>query len=332
MSRSATNCYKAWASASKKCDQPTLLIVSLTVSHLLPPSPRIWSQSTIYNLITIYVANCVINGFSSFTAITSNLITIYAIRKTSSLPKPLKTLLLSLAFSDLGVGLLVQPFYTVLIIDQLQGNNRNCTTITAFTIVMSLFSVTSFLGVMLLIVDRFLAIHLHLRYQEVVTHNRVVAAVILMWVFGLFPSLFAFWISQSITSTIFGVISIFCFVTTAFLNYKIYSTVKGYTNQVQPLQTQQGTQTAETTNMTLLKKSAIGTFYIYLVFLFCFLPLIVISVISIFSGSSVATKHLFFYGITLMFLNSSFNPLIYCWKMKSIRHTVINTLRKVLIC
>ena len=63
-------------------------------------------------------------------------------------------------------------------------------------------------------------------------------------------------------SKILDVISIFCVVITTFLNCKIYSTVKGYTDQVQPLQTHQGTQTTETTNMTLLRKSAIGTFYI----------------------------------------------------------------------
>ena len=279
-----------------------------------------------------YVINCVINGFSSCTTILMNCVTIHAIRKTTSLPKPLKALLLSLAVSDLGVGSLVQPFFIALIISQLQGNNPNCTTFTAYTIFMSMFSVTSFLGVMSLIVDRFLAIHLHLRYQELVTHNRVVALVISIWVFGLFPSLLAIWISQTITSKILSAVSIFCFVTTAFLNYKIYSTVKGYTNQVQPLQTQQVTQSAEKTNMTLLRKSAIGTFYIYLVFLICFLPLIVTAVTSIFSGSSVATVDSAFYSITLIFLNSSLNPLIYCWKMRSIRRAVINTLRKVLIC
>ena len=114
-----------------------------------------------------------------------NLVTIYATTKTSSLPKPLITLLLlSLAVSDLGVGLLVQPFYIALMINQLQGNNRNCTTSTAFAILMSMVSFTSFLGVMSLIVDRFLAIHLHLRYQELVTHKGVIAVVVSMWVFG----------------------------------------------------------------------------------------------------------------------------------------------------
>ncbi len=48
--------------------------------------------------------NCTFNSFLSYTAIVLNIVAIHAIRKTSSLPKPLKTLLLSLAVSDLGVG------------------------------------------------------------------------------------------------------------------------------------------------------------------------------------------------------------------------------------
>ena len=57
------------------------------------------------------VANCAVNAFLSFTAIRLNVITIQALRKTVSLSKTLKTLLLSLAVSDLGVGLLAQPLY-----------------------------------------------------------------------------------------------------------------------------------------------------------------------------------------------------------------------------
>ena len=52
-----------------------------------------------------YVVNCVINALSSCTAIMLNILAIHAMRKTLSLPKPLKALLLSLAVSDLAVGL-----------------------------------------------------------------------------------------------------------------------------------------------------------------------------------------------------------------------------------
>ena len=54
-----------------------------------------------------------------------NIVAIYAIRKTSSLPKNLKTLLLSLAVSDLGVGLLAQPMHVAYIMDSKQNNATN---------------------------------------------------------------------------------------------------------------------------------------------------------------------------------------------------------------
>ena len=43
-------------------------------------------------------------------------------------------------------------------------------------------SYASFFGVTALTIDRFLAIHFYLRYQELVTHERVVRVVILLWV------------------------------------------------------------------------------------------------------------------------------------------------------
>ena len=48
----------------------------------------------------------------------------------------------------------------------------------AYAIPQRLFVFASFFGVFAITVDRFLAIHLHLRYQELVTHKRVVAVVI----------------------------------------------------------------------------------------------------------------------------------------------------------
>ena len=57
----------------------------------------------------------ILNIFSSYTAVTLNIITIYVLRKISSLPKPVRILLLSLAVSDLAVGLIVQPLALSLI-------------------------------------------------------------------------------------------------------------------------------------------------------------------------------------------------------------------------
>ena len=65
------------------------------------------------------------NAFLSFTAIVLNIITMQALRKTSSLPKTLKTLLLSLAVSDLGVGLLIQPMYVAILVMEIKQNTKS---------------------------------------------------------------------------------------------------------------------------------------------------------------------------------------------------------------
>ena len=66
----------------------------------------------------------VLNAFFALTAVVLNSVTIHAIRKTSSasLPKNLRVLLLNLAFSDLSVGLVVQPFCIIHLTFPQQGD------------------------------------------------------------------------------------------------------------------------------------------------------------------------------------------------------------------
>ena len=53
----------------------------------------------------LFITNYVFNAFFYFTAVTLNIVTILALRK----PRAVKTLLWTLAVSDFGVRLLVQP-------------------------------------------------------------------------------------------------------------------------------------------------------------------------------------------------------------------------------
>ena len=116
-----------------------------------------------------YISNCVFNVFLSYTAVMLNSVTIHAINKTSSLPKPVKALLLCMAVSDLGVGLIVQPLYVGLLVIDLKQNPKNNLTfnsmLKAFQFAVNLFCFASFFSMTALSLDRFLTIHLHLRYQ-----------------------------------------------------------------------------------------------------------------------------------------------------------------------
>ena len=264
-----------------------------------------------------------------------NIITIQALRKISSFPKLLKTLLLSLAVSDLGVGLLVHPLYTARLIINIEENTNNRIYIMvskAYFISGHLLCAASFFGIIALTVDRFLAIHLHLRYQELVTHRRVDTVVISVWVWSSCFSLFVLnRVLENVLAIINATIGAVCLTTTGLIYCKIYSIVRHHTNQIHALQLQPvgQNQNGELANAARLKKTALATFYVYVVFVVCFLPFICVNAAYQIYGESKLWLHLFYYSRTLVFLNSSLNPLVYCWKMRNIRQAVISVLRNI---
>ena len=288
------------------------------------------------SLWSSYIANCVFNAFLCYTTIMLNIITIHAVRKTSSMPKPLKTILLSLAVSDLGVGLVVQPLYITRLLIQSTLNTANSavdkSTSLAFLTLAKFLSFASCFGVTALSIDRFLAVHLHLRYKELVTRKRVVAVVILTWIFSAFLSLMKLMGPRKKERfVVYTVTNILCLVTTALLYLKLYLVVKHHTNEIQALQLQQAAgQSKQTSNALKLRKSALGTFYVFLVFLVCYLPQLCHYFATTIHGTNNTGRILSRYAFTMVFLNSSLNPLIYCWKMRHIRHTLMNMLRKML--
>ena len=176
-----------------------------------------------------------------------NISTIHTIRKTSLLQQPLKQLLMSLAVSDLGVGLVVQPFHIGMLVKGLyQDMESNPSYTDCYGRVSLRFNL--FFSVLAISVDRFLAIYLHLRYQELVLHERVVIVTILIWMFSVFHSLITFYNLSYIIA--FSYIFIFgvCFICTAIVCLMIYFAVRRHTNQMQALQVQQGTENDERTH------------------------------------------------------------------------------------
>ena len=293
---------------------------------LLQFYPKISEYEDLYST---YVANCVFSSFLCYTDIMLNIVTIFAIRRTSSLPKALKTLLLSLAVSDVAVGLLGQPLYISLLVMWLQQNDPGCYTYKGFGIVSQSVALASFFGVVAVSVDRFLAIHLHLRYQELVTHKRVVAVVISIWVLSVFLSLMILWVPFDISSGL-GIllVGVGLFVT-AVVYIRIYFAVQRHKNHIDVLQVQQAARNDEIANLTSLVKSAFGIFYVFLLFLICYLPHCIVLVVFQINGPSIPLKKVLLFSWTLAYLNSSLNPVIYCWKMAHIRHAVTDILRNM---
>ena len=293
-----------------------------------------WTSADFEDFRPALVANCVFNSFLSYTNIFLNIITIHAIRKTALLPKPLRTLLLSLAASDVGVGLLVQPLYISTLVSRLNQKRIDCISYKKFLAAINFFCISSLLNVVTISVDRFLAVHLHLRYQERVTHKRVIAAVISIWLLSAIISSNVFWDPLFIILLVIGLVIITsCLILVVMVYWRIYIVLKRHKNQIEELQiqeVQEGVQNGDLSNFLKLRKSALGTFYVCIVFLICYLPSYILSFLFLARLlSSISYYKAWPHTTTLFFLNSSLNPVIYCWKMRSIRRTLIDTMRGV---
>ena len=277
-----------------------------------------------------YLMLCVLNAYLSYSATMLNILAIYGIKKTSSLSKNLKTLLLSLAVSDLGVGLLAQPMLVAEIIDSTQKNETNesfSAIHIVFLIAINFFFFASLLSVMALCAERFFAIHLHLRYQELVTCKRVAPVVVSIWVISALISLIRLFIPKNIMYVSFVTIMSACIITATSTSVKLYLTLRRHIDQIQIPQVAQNDQEE---SVQRKRKSAMASLYVYLVFIVCYLPNICrLFITAAIPEPRIDVKHLKFYTLTLLFLNSTLNPLIYCWKMKRIQHTIVGTLRNL---
>ena len=282
-----------------------------------------------------FFTNCAINGFSSYPAIMLNIFTIYAIEKTTTLSnKNLKTLLLSLAASDLGVGLLVQPLYIARLameMEHITENSPNYSKIyKAWLLSANTFGFASFFCVTALSADRFLSVHFNLRYRELVTNRRVVRVVISIWVISAFLSLIRIFVSKKIMYLIFVTIEFTCIISAAYFTFKIYVATRSHTGQIRAQQVQRSSQNGEIriSHVTSPQISVVITIALYLLFLVCYLPQMFVLFVTAVFGQSNFLKMLLHCTTTVVFLNSSLNPMIYCWKMRHVRKAVLHTLRR----
>ena len=275
------------------------------------------------------VLNCVVNSFMSYATVMLNIVLIFALRRTSSLPKTLKALILSVAVSDLGVGILVQPLYTARLFMEIKNTNDQKTYKDIVKIIGRTLAHVSFFGVTTISVDRFLAIHLHLKhqdlltYQEIVTYKRVMAVVILSWLLGASLALTVVFSTENVFNHAEVTVGLVCLLTMGLIYFKISIVVHRHTVQVhaQPAQAMASNE-ENRSNFERLRKTAVGTFNVYLLFLACHLPIAIL----ILTGRQ-KRRHLMIYARTLLYLSSSLVPLVYCWKFKHIRCAIKNILR-----
>ena len=268
---------------------------------------------------------CVFYFAFSLVAIFGNLLVIRAIWKALSIPATFKKLLLSLAVSDLAVGLILQPMYGTIIALQLNMVDSRflCpTTLTIHIFVTFLLAGASFLTIAAIALDRLLAVTLHLRYQELVTPKRVGIVVALLWLSAGLGALVFILLSDH-NAVVAVVTEVVGFAVTTVAYFRIYKVVRYHQNQIQSqcqVQNEHAIEAART------KKSALNTLYVYVVFLACYLPILFSSILLLVDNFKISFLVAYNVSGFLVFLNSSLNPFMYCWRYREIRQIVKNTL------
>ena len=274
---------------------------------------------------------CVLNFIFSLMACVGNLLVIYALWKSSSIPA--KKLLLNLAFSDLAVGIYVQPFFAVIMVVMLSkvssennGFNYLCPTIITVTMFFAYFlSGVSFFTIAATAFDRFLAVTLHLRYQALVTDKRTSIGLVILWLAtGL--ATFALVALPSGNNLVAVVVQSMGFLVITAAYFRIYQVVRRHRNQIHSQHRAQNGQTIRTAREN---KSALNAFYVYIISLACYFPSLVTSILLEVNHLNNSYVGAAYASIFLFFLNSSLNPLVYCWRYREIRNTVRGTVNKI---
>lgn len=271
--------------------------------------------------------NCVLNAPTALVAVLGNLLVIISIWRTPSMHNPGNVLLCSLAMSDFNVGLLTQPFFLSYTIAQMRGLPETfCSTAVALGIVGCILGTVSLLTVTAISFDRFLALRLHLSYNEIVTVKRVITVVVGIWITCIAGSITMIWPPTRLVFAIFYPAVVFLTLSSTLFTYcRVFQVVRYHQAQIQA----QAVGGEHSSNIAQIRKSALNVFLVFCILLLCYLPFLCAAVVVGIKGMNVSTQSVYEITWSFMLINSCLNPLVYCWRITGIRRAVLATLKKL---
>ena len=281
------------------------------------------------NLETVVVINCILNVPLIFTSITGNALVLVAIMRTPSLRSVPSTILLcSLAITDFLVGLIVQPVYIANELHHSTGGPLAKVEefMSFFLCGVSLTTITA------ISVDRLLALHYHMAYPNLMTTKRALYASASLWFVSILLLCLKVWKSE-VVFLIAGVYITICLVISSASYIKIYFIVRHHQIQIHAQQQALnsfniGVNIPDSNNMIISKKHALKTFIYFICMIFCYLPFLCYSLLQ--ATSVIGYEENWSFAETVVFLNSSVNPFLYCWCNREIRTSAVKVVRKMM--
>ena len=276
-------------------------------------------------LLSLSVLHFIFSPVAAF----GSILVIHALCKASSIPANIKKLFLSLAFSDLAVGLFAQFIVAVVLKMVVNGGHdfdSLCPTIlTVCYFFLLLLASALFLNLIAIAVDRLLAITLHLRYRELVTSKRVITALVSIWLTSGATASSHVSLDHRNFMVVAAVIMVGGFFLTTLAYIHIYRAVRDHQNQIHSQFQQQNAQVME---LLREKKSAFNAVHFYVIFLACYLPNFCSQTLLITDRFRISFWLAFHVKFFFVLLNSSLIPVVYCWRYREIRQIIKTTVKK----
>ena len=274
-----------------------------------------------------------LNIFISITAFLGNTLILVALHKETSLHPPSKLLYRNLAITDLCVGIIGQPlavtYFTSVVKERWDicyfadsaGNYSGYTLCS-----VSLFTAAA------ISVDRLLALLLGLRYRQLVTFRRTCITATGFWILSIVGSSTIFW-NPHILLWYQYIGTALCLVTAIFAYTKISYTLRHNQIHVQNHVAQgQPSQAIPALNIARYREAAYSALWVQGTLVLCYLPLSIVDALRPQRGISLSVYLARQFASTILFSNSSLNPLLYCWKIREVRQAVKETLRQMFRC
>lgn len=284
----------------------------------------------------LYAFKCLVPLYIllTLTATVGNSLILFALHKDISLHLPSKTLLRTLAISDLCVGVIGLPLPIIFILSALFESWDLCRIAKILLYVFNtIFSSVSLLTLTAISVDRLLALLLRFRYRQVVTVKRVRVIVILFWLTTSVAGVLTHVLNMNSYFLIFGVcsINILPLLISTYSYSRIFLTVRRK-RQIQLQSGSPGVTANSGLNMARYTKTVYSALWIHLTLVTCYFPSGVVMVLTAVRGITSCLLLAQGWAFFLVFLNSSLNPVLFCWKIREVRQTMKEIIRQLGAC
>ena len=177
-------------------------------------------------------------------------------------------------------------------------------------------------------VDRLLALLLGPRYRQVVTLRRTCITAIGFWIVSTVGSSTLFW-NSLIISRLQYIVTAMCLVITIFAYAKIFYSMRHSQIHLQNHVAQEQPSQAIPLNIAGYRKAVYSALLVQVTLVVCYLPRGVVDASTRQREMTLSVYLVREFAVTSLFLNSSLNPLLYCWKIREIRQAVKETLRQI---